>query len=189
MWATTNWPHRAGCTYSYYWAVREKFCPYRSRRNGNYTIECTEPLQNRTFISNRRWRTASSSSKASQQPSDTGSLISLTSRVETQNLYRSSSGTTTLQNYTDHLTARIMRNIELIREGTHPLLVCEFSLCSGMWWRRHKSCVYDIYLLQRAGINEDRMRREGEAERLLSPQSLIKSWHNSHHGANRNPLQ
>jgi hypothetical protein len=33
------------------------------------------------------------------------------------------------------------------------------------------------------------MRREGEAERLLSPQSLIKSWHNSHHGANRNPLQ
>jgi hypothetical protein len=45
-----------------------------------------------------------------------------------------------------------------------------------MWWRkRHKSCVYDIYLLQRAGINEDRMRREGEAERLLSPQSLIKS--------------
>jgi 3'-phosphoadenosine 5'-phosphosulfate sulfotransferase len=67
------------------------------------------------------------------------------------------------------LRQRIMRNIELIREGTQLLVVCEFSLRNGTRRRWRKSCVYDIYLVWGVGINKERTKSGGEGKRVLPP--------------------
>jgi hypothetical protein len=148
-------------------------CLQHSRRNRKLPYKLYRSLREFNVISNTKWSTAGFHSKASLLCSD-ASLWQDTRSNSLRELKLWTCTVLLLVQLNSRITStilrqRIMRNIELIREGTQPLVVCEFSLWNGMGWRWRKTCVYDIYLLQRVGINEERMKSEGEPNRLLPP--------------------